>query len=83
MRKLLRAALLSSTLLAAACGGKATPRPADTGPAPAADAAPAMAPAAEADAAPDCVAECIRSRQMQAVSPEQIEAGCRRDCAGK
>ncbi len=33
--------------------------------------------------ATDCVAKCVQANQMQAVSPEVIEADCRRQCAGK
>lgn len=29
-----------------------------------------------------CVTDCVASRQMQATSPEQIEADCRARCAG-
>jgi hypothetical protein len=42
--------------------------------------APASTPPAP-DAGSACVAECVQQSQMKAVSPEQIEADCRRDCA--
>jgi hypothetical protein len=33
------------------------------------------------EAADRCVDECVESRQMQATSPEKIEADCRAECA--
>jgi len=46
--------------------------------APPADTADAADPV---DAGADCVVRCVASRQMQATSPQNIEDGCRRDCA--
>jgi hypothetical protein len=37
-------------------------------------------PAPPPSAAPSCVEACVARRQMQAVSPEQIEAKCRGEC---
>lgn len=54
---------------------------------PAAEPAPAppksSAPAASASAQSDCVQSCVAGRQMQAVSPQQIEADCRAECEKK
>lgn len=50
-------------------------------PAPAQGAATASrAPAPSASAASECVESCVAGRQMQAVSPQQIEADCRAEC---
>ena len=46
--------------------------------APGPDAAPPSANDFDA-----CVKECVRSRQMQAVSMEKIEADCQGECAAK
>jgi hypothetical protein len=53
-------------------------RPAASAPAP----PPAPpAPPADAGADPACVAACVKSRQMVAMSIEAIEADCARTCA--
>jgi hypothetical protein len=50
---------------------------------------PAVAPGADASPGGDanafdvCVKECVRQRQMQAVSMEKIEADCQGECAAK
>lgn len=56
--------------------------PAAPRPAPATQSAPAP-PASAASAASDCVESCVERRQMQAVSPQQIEADCRAECEKK
>ncbi|MBE7480107.1 MAG: hypothetical protein HS104_09000 [Polyangiaceae bacterium] len=60
------------------------------GAAPAAEPAPprpapttSSAPAPPASAASDCVESCVERRQMQAISPQQIEADCRAECEKK
>jgi len=48
----------------------------DDGQTPATDAEP------DADKAKEnCVTECVAARQMQATSPEAIEAACREECS--
>lgn len=76
------AALVAATLLAA-CSRAPSARDQRPGPEPlrnrggtvAVDAAPAI------DAPSACVAECVRSRQMQATAIDLIEQDCVRLCA--
>jgi hypothetical protein len=70
-----RAWLLALALAACAKESRTAPPPEHRAPD-----APAAATVPDAGASA-CVAECVRASQMEAVSPEQIEADCRRDCA--
>lgn len=78
-----RAAL--AALVLAACSRS----PRDAAPAqPIGERAPASAAAADAaatdaGAGADCVAACVKARQMVAMSIEAIEADCRRTCAAE
>ncbi|MCC6664887.1 MAG: hypothetical protein IT375_14135 [Polyangiaceae bacterium] len=67
MTRVLRALVL----LAAACNPTPSAAP---------SAEPVRSPPPSASAG--CVEACVARRQMQAVSPQQIEATCRAACAG-
>lgn len=66
------------------CGGAAAPT---EPPAPTSDASSASPTALTTDPkpseSPTCVEDCVKSRQMQAISIDQIKKNCEEDCGKK
>lgn len=93
--KILPALLGFSFVFAFGCGGASTepitttttdtasPTATPTAAAPTADPAPTGATGTEPAGSGSCIEDCVKSRQMQAISIEQIRKNCEADCAKK
>ena len=68
------AALVLPIALASAAACTKPPKKAET-------LAPASAQQTDGSVTEACVLACVERRQMEAVAPDVIEAGCRQECA--